>query len=159
MQANRVMRALLALIFLCLLVLVFKNFFGNDEQAPSAQSAPGLAGKSAQVPGVAGPAPPVAPLKDSEVQLFIDTLSGSELAPEIRAWTARQLGATEGPEVTQALLDALDDPSPEVVDAAAEALAERDDPRVGPALEKLRRDRPQMSPPNTPEGMRIETLD
>ena len=154
MQAKRVMRALLALILLCLLFLVLKSFFGNDEQAPSPQPA------AQSAPGVAKDPPlPVAPLKESEVQLFIDTLSGSELAPEIRAWTARQLGATEGPEATQALLDALDDPSPEVVAAAAEALAGRDDPRVGPALEKLRRDRPQTSPPNAPEGMRVETLD
>ena len=169
MQAKHVTRALLALILLCLLILLLRNFFGNGETAPApqqavepqppAQPAPATPPQPTAQSRVEQDAFPEEPLEQPELGVFIDALLGDELPADVRAWTARALRATPGPEVTQALLDALNDPSPEVAEAAAEALEGRDDPRVGPALEKLHRDRPPKLSSQAPESMRIETLD
>jgi len=104
---------------------------------------PGNASRAATDPPAtpavsATPRGPGTPPTEAEIQLFVDALAGEDLPPDVRVWTARQLGQLEGTQATEALLAALGDPSAEVVAAAAEALARRRDPRIGPALDELR---------------------
>lgn len=95
------------------------------------------------------------PLTEGELQIFIDTLLGGELPADVRAWTALQLGPAEGVKVTDALLVALADPEPEVVTAAVDALSQRRDPRIAPALEKLA----ARGTPPLHDDLQIDTLD
>lgn len=137
---------------------------------PDAVAAPGVLSRDAASAADTSPAalrtPPAGgtpdaaapPPTDEEIQLLIDSLLGSELPTDVRVWTAQQLGGIEGSGATGALIEALGDAEPEVVAAAAQALAERSDPRIAPALAKLR-DHPDPAVQRAARGVRIRTLD
>ena len=71
------------------------------------------------------------------LEALIEVLS-EDPDPEVRGLAARQLGSAESPEATAALVSALDDPAPEVVIEAIDALSMIDDSSVIGSLEKLR---------------------
>jgi hypothetical protein len=81
--------------------------------------------------------PPATPAPD-DIEIYVEALQRPELTGDIRAWVVTQLALSNEPRVTEALLGALDDSDTIAVLAAVEALWQRDDPRVRPALEKLR---------------------
>jgi HEAT repeats len=122
---------------------------------------PGSSGRGAgkQASRAANPQPRVLPEPTAEdIQLYIDTLIGDDLPGEVRAWTAQQLSGIDSPRVTDALLQGLNDPDPEVVGACATALAKRHDPRVRAAFEALR-EHPKPAGRPAAQGTHVETLD
>jgi len=134
----------------------------GTEGADVGTSAPG-ASASTESPDADAGRPPHAvptvpenkPLTEGERQMLIDALLRVELPADVRVWTALQLGPVEGVKVTNALLTALNDPEPEVVAAAAEALSQRSDPRIPPALENLA----ARGTPPLRDDLQIDTLD
>lgn len=73
------------------------------------------------------------------LDLIVETVHHAE-SPMLRAWAADQLGLGDHPQevITPALIDALDDEKPSVVEAAARSLSRRPDRRALPALLALR---------------------
>ena len=70
------------------------------------------------------------------LQALLEVLS-DDPDPEVRGLAARQLGYAGSPEATAGLVSALDDPAPEVVIEAVDALQMIDDSTVIGSLEKL----------------------
>jgi 2-oxoglutarate dehydrogenase E2 component (dihydrolipoamide succinyltransferase) len=160
MKSDTATRALLVLILLCLVILIVRGC-RDGEPAASPQAAapeePAEAANAAPRPGAAPSAVPMPPPTQAEIQILIEALGRDELPPEVRAWTAQQLGAMEGEEAAAALRAALEDSEPEVAAAAAAALSKRGEPGVAASPETAR------SPSGAGEapapGLRIETLD
>lgn len=157
MRLDTATRILLALIALCLVILVVQRLWDGEPEPPAGEPHTGIgAADAANAARRAAPAPsavPSPPPTEAEIHPFIEALLGDELPPEVRAWTAQQLGAIEGEEVTAALRSALEDPEPLVAAAAAAALAQRGEP--GGAAPPTPSDAGEPAPP----GMRVETLD
>jgi len=78
------------------------------------------------------PAPPLA--DEESIDSFLKAAVRDDLPPEIRIWAVGQLGQSDDPRSTEALLAALESGDDAVRSAAAEALEGRDDPRVAEAL-------------------------
>jgi hypothetical protein len=89
------------------------------------------------------PPPPAAParkrpqLMTDELDGYMEALERPDLPPEIHAWVLTKLAPSDDPRAVQALLDALAASDSVVIMTAVEALWQRDDPRVRPALEAL----------------------
>jgi hypothetical protein len=99
--------------------------------APSAAEAPPPAATPGETPASASP------VLQEEIESMADALANPELPNDMRTWAADQLGRMDAPDSTTALLAALNDPDPEIVLAAIDALRGRDDPRIEPALAAL----------------------
>jgi hypothetical protein len=76
------------------------------------------------------------PSSQEELESFLAAVQREDLPTEIRVWSVAQIGESDDPRSTEALLDALDTEDAKVRAAVIEALGTRDDPRVAEALSK-----------------------
>lgn len=119
----------------------FDDDFGDSPELPGLDQPEQRKGpkvkfaRPAARPPARPPAPPQVATSEQQLDSFLKAAVREDLPSEIRVWSVVQLGTSDDPRSTDALIDALDTKDPKVRAAAIEALEARDaDPRVAQAL-------------------------
>jgi hypothetical protein len=88
-------------------------------------------------PGSARSPGPEQSVSDESSEAFVGAIRSGFLPTEMRVWAIEQLSAASAEQAVEPLIEALADEDGDVVRIALRMLGKYDDPRIGPAAQKL----------------------